>query len=467
VDFTYDGSATAPINAGSYAVVGTINHANYQGSASGTLVIGKATATVTLGSLTVTYDGSAKSATATTSPGGLPVGFTYDGSGAAPSNAGSYAVVATINHANYTGSASGTLTVVKATAAVTLGSLSATYDGTPKSATAMTTPVGLTVGLTYDGSATAPTNAGSYAVVGTISHANYQGSASGTLVIGKATATVTLGNLSATYDGSAKSVTATTTPVGLTVGFTYDGSATAPSNAGSYAVIGTVSNANYQGSGNGTLVIAKAAQSITFNVLPDVPFSTVPLALSATASSNLAVVFTVQSGPAILTGNDLTLTGSGAVTVRASQPGNANYEAAPDVDRTFAVTGNYDSWLLAHFTEAELLNPAISGPNADPDKDGFGNLMEYALALEPKSSSTTGLPEVSNSATHWLYTFTHPTDRTDVTYVVQYSTNLTTWTTAAVGDVSQIGSTASTVTIQVRQALTTANVFFRLKVTQP
>jgi hypothetical protein len=467
VVFTYDGSATAPTNAGSYAVVGTINDGNYTGSASGTLIIAKATAIVALGNLSATYDGSAKSATATTTPGALPVDIAYDGSPTAPINAGSYAVVGTINHANYQGSAGGTLVIGKATATVTLGSLSATYNGSPRSATATTTPIGLTVGFTYDGSATAPTNAGSYAVVGTINHANYQGSASGTLVIAKAEATVTLGNLSATYDGTAKSVTATTTPVGLTVGFTYDASATAPTNAGSYAVTGTVTHANYQGSANGTLVIAKATQSIAFSALPDVPFSTTPLALSATASSNLAVGFAVQSGPAILTGNNLTLTGSGSVTVRASQPGNANYEAAPDEDRTFAVTGNYDSWLLAHFTESELLNVAISGPTADPDKDGFSNLMEYALALEPKSPSTSGLPEVSNNATHWLYTFTHPIDRTDVTYVVQYSTNLTTWTTVAVGDVSQIASTASTVTIQARQALTTANVFFRLKVATP
>jgi hypothetical protein len=64
-----------------------------------------------------------------------------------------------------------------------LAGLSATYDGAPKLATATTNPSGLTVNFTYNGSATAPTNAGSYAVVGTISDLNYQGSASGTLVI--------------------------------------------------------------------------------------------------------------------------------------------------------------------------------------------------------------------------------------------------------------------------------------------
>ena len=73
--------------------------------------------------------------------------------------------------------------VSKATAGVSLGGLTQTYDGTPKSATATTVPAGLTVEFTYDGGATAPTEVGSYAVTGTVNDAIYQGSAAGTLVI--------------------------------------------------------------------------------------------------------------------------------------------------------------------------------------------------------------------------------------------------------------------------------------------
>jgi regulation of enolase protein 1 (concanavalin A-like superfamily) len=75
------------------------------------------------------------------------------------------------------------------------------------------------------------------------------------LTTNKATATVTLGNLSASYNGSAKAATATTDPTGLTVNFTYDGSATAPTAVGSYAVVATINDASYQGSASGTLVI--------------------------------------------------------------------------------------------------------------------------------------------------------------------------------------------------------------------
>ncbi len=107
-------------------------------------------------------------------------------------NAGNFTVIIT----NYTGSVTSsvaTLTVNKATGMVTLGSLRQTYNGSAEPATASTTPSGLTVNLTYNGSANAPTNAGSYVLVGTINDANYQGSATNTLVIAAVPVTVASG----------------------------------------------------------------------------------------------------------------------------------------------------------------------------------------------------------------------------------------------------------------------------------
>ena len=88
----------------------------------------------------------------------------------------------------------------------------------------------------------------------------------------KGTSTVTLGSLSPTYDGTAKSATATTSPtITGTVTYTYTGisptvydqSSTPPTQAGSYTVVGTINDANYSGNSTGTLVIAKATPSIT------------------------------------------------------------------------------------------------------------------------------------------------------------------------------------------------------------
>ncbi len=245
-----------PTAAGTFT--GTVTGSNGIGTAATqdfSIVVAKAAATVTLGSLAQTYDGSAKPASATTTPAALTVNFTYDGSSTAPTNAGTYAVIGTISDANYTGSASGTLALAKAAATVTLGSLAQTYDGSPKPATATTTPTGLTVNFTYNSSSTAPTNAGSYAVMGTISDTNYAGSSADTLVIAKATAAITLNGLTQTYDGSPKPVSATTTPSGLTVSITYDGSAIAPTNHGSYVIAASINQANYIGTAAGTLTI--------------------------------------------------------------------------------------------------------------------------------------------------------------------------------------------------------------------
>src|SRR5439155_23121562 len=124
------------------------------------------------------------------------------------------------------------------TRTATLGSLRQTYNGTARIATASASPTSLAVNVTYNGSTIAPTNAGSYTVIGAINDVNYFGSATNTMIVSQASATVTLGSLSQIYNGTARNATATTTPTGLTVTFTYNGSATAPTNVGSYTVIG-------------------------------------------------------------------------------------------------------------------------------------------------------------------------------------------------------------------------------------
>lgn len=225
-------------------------------SSSASVTVNRAPASITLGNFSQTYNGSPRPVTATTSPAGLAVNITYNGETQAPTQAGSYSVEAAISDPNYQGSATGTLVIGKAAASISLGGLSATYDGTSKSVTATTTPAALAVTLLYNGSPQAPINAGSYSVAATIDDNNHQGSTTGTLIIGKATASVTLSQLAATYDGEPKSITAATTPAGLAVSIFYNNSPDAPVAAGSYGVEVVVIDANYQGSANGTLTIS-------------------------------------------------------------------------------------------------------------------------------------------------------------------------------------------------------------------
>lgn len=75
------------------------------------------------------------------------------------------------------------VTALRIPATVALDDLSATYDGAPKPVRATTTPAGLNVDLTYNGSPDPPTVPGSYVVGAVIDDPGYEGSASGTLVI--------------------------------------------------------------------------------------------------------------------------------------------------------------------------------------------------------------------------------------------------------------------------------------------
>ena len=301
-----------------------------------TFNVTKAVAGLTLNDLSQTYDGTPRVVSATSVPSGLSVLFTYNGDTNAPTDVGTYAVTGTVNEVMYRGAATGALEVTKGTAGVYLGGLTQVYDGSARSVTATTMPSGLTVEFTYDGNVWAPTNAGSYAVTGTVNDANWQGQAIGSLEVDKGAAEVYLGDLTQVYDGSARSVTATTMPSGLTVEFTYDGNAWVPTNAGIYTVTGAVDDVNYQGVQTGALVVAKAEQTITnFPSIGDQIVTNV-VHLSAQASSGLPVIF-AGFGQQSISGTNLTFTGTGEVTIVAAQWGNENWNAAPVTSQAFVV----------------------------------------------------------------------------------------------------------------------------------
>ena len=88
----------------------------------------------------------------------------------------------------------------------------------------------------------------------------------------------------------------------------------------------------------------------------------------------------------------------------------------------------FSEWQAAHFTTAELADPAISGANADPDGDGRPNLIEYAFGLDPlvadqdASSSAIG----PNGLT---LTYPEVVGATDLLYHLEQSPDLWHWVT--------------------------------------
>ena len=86
-------------------------------------------------------------------------------------------------------------------------------------------------------------------------------------------------------------------------------------------------------------VIQKSNQLISFQAIPDKLTTDSPFTINATATSGLPVGFSVLSGPASISNNQIRLNGTeGTVIIRASQTGNDQYFPAPNVDRPFKVT---------------------------------------------------------------------------------------------------------------------------------
>jgi hypothetical protein len=85
-----------------------------------------------------------------------------------------------------------------------------------------------------------------------------------------------------------------------------------------------------------THVVTRADQTIDFGPLAARTYGDADFSVSATASSGLAVTF-AASANCTVSGTTVHITGAGSCTVTATQPGDGNYNPAPDVARTFSI----------------------------------------------------------------------------------------------------------------------------------
>ena len=339
VAVTYDGASVAPVATGIYAVVATVVEPGYEGSASGLLVVREAGG----GDPTVGLE---------TFENFAPVGSGYQNGAflGQDGSAWSYAQVS-----GDVGIAGRSPTLAKAKGAFIrsgaipggVGTISLKYRKAGNQNVACGVLVnGTQIGTISGGDGSVqtwtsgPVDLGGEFVLMFTNNVN-----AGAVTLDdvewtgcKLPATVTLADLAQTYDGAPRNASATTDPAGLAVEITYDGSATAPTAAGTYAVVATVVDDVYSGSASGTLTVAKADQILDFAAIAD-PAEFQTVALSAAASSGLPVVFEVGFGPAILAadGASVSFSGTGRVAIAASQAGDDNWNAAPVVTREFDV----------------------------------------------------------------------------------------------------------------------------------
>ncbi|MBO9522659.1 MAG: PxKF domain-containing protein [Nocardioidaceae bacterium] len=351
-----------------------------------TFTIAQAPQTITFDPIdTQVYGSGPLTLVATGGDSGNPVTFTASGACSVTGDqlaldaAGSCTVTAhQAGNANYLDAPDvpRTFSITKAHAVLSLSNLAHTYDGLPHGATVTTNPAGLgTVTVTYDGSSTVPTDAGSYAVHATLDNPNYEADpVDGTLVIAPKHVTGSFTVDDKTYDGNANATIATCEVAGIEdgddvtldcSGATFDGA-----NAGAHTA--TLSSASLTG--------PDAANYVLDGV--------------GTASGTInakTVTATLQAGDKVYDGNDIasaTATLSGVVAgdellvsavVDAAHFSDENADTGKTVTATVhlegTAAGNY-TLASTTVTDTANINPLhITGTFTAQSKvyDGFAS----------------------------------------------------------------------------------------------
>ena len=124
-----------------------------------------------------------------------------------------------------------------------------------------------------------------------------------------------------------------------------------------------------------------------------------------------------------------------------------------------------DDWRMSKFTNAELLRPAISGNLATPAGDGIGNLLKYALVLEPKSNSPAFLPAPQIPGGLLTLTFNRAVTATDLTCFAESAAEPPgPWTSNSVAQ-TVVSTNGSSYTVRAQE--TGTNSFMRIRVLRP
>ncbi|HXU45065.1 MAG TPA: Ig-like domain-containing protein, partial [Thermoanaerobaculia bacterium] len=446
VTFTIDASAALVCSISgstvSFLTVGTcVINANQAGDANWnpapqvqqSFAVAKGDQTITYTSTApsdATVNGPTYNVTATASSG-LPVTFTIDASATsvcsiAGSTVSFTAAGTCVIDANQAGNAnynpapqaqqSFTVSLASQTISFTSTAPANAKVGGPTYNVTATATSGLTVTFTIDASAsTVCTIAGStvsFIGAGTcVINANQAGDASyapapqvqQTFAVTKNDQTITFTSTvpaSAKVSGPTYNVTATATS-GLTVTFTIDASAstvcTIAGSTVSFIGAGTcVINANQAGDATWnpapqaqqTFPVAKGDQTITFTSTAPVGATVAgpTYTVTATATSGLAVIFTIDASASTvctIAGSTVSFIGAGTCVINANQPGDANWNPAPQVQQSFPVIKQNQT---ITFTSTAPVGATVAGPTYTVTATATSGLP-VTFTIDPSAAS--------------------------------------------------------------------------------
>ena len=452
-----------PTAAGSPSV--TVTASNGSGASTAatlSFTISKGSSTVTAtGTTSYTYTGSAQGPASNTFTGSTStVTYSYSGvtptvysaSATAPTNVGTYQVIATLpTDANYNAATSAALpfTIGVATPTVTPTVGTYTYTGSaqgPNAATNTGTGSSYTYsyvnvgGTSYGPSSTAPTNAGSYTVTVTVGANGNYGSASSSATafsIVKASSSITaIGSTNFLYDGSTHgpststksgsdgAVTYSYSGTGVT---TYTASSTPPTEVGTYQVIATVAaNSNYNGADSSPLAfsitstpVPVISSTLTASATYGIAASTYTITASGTPTSysatGLPSGLSVDTSTGDITGTS-TVVGLFHVTIGATNVGGTG-TATLDYTinaKPLTVTSAAATSKEYNRTNAAVITGTLSGKVGGDvvTLNGTGTFAQTGIGtgIAVTSTSTLGGADAAK------YTLTQPTGLTaDIT----------------------------------------------------
>jgi RHS repeat-associated protein len=338
------------------------------------VVINKANQTITFAALATRNYGDAPFTVSATASSGLAVTFSsttptlcsVSGSTVTLIAAGTCTIAADqAGNANYNAAAqvAQSFTVNKAAQTITFGALTSKAYGSAPFTVAATSSSSLAVSFSSTTSAVC-TVAGATVTIAAVGTCSIAADQAGNANYSAATQVVQ--SFAVTQAGQTITGFAPATPIGYSPGGTFALTATggASGNPVTFAstttgvctvsgatativAVGTCTltanqagNANYSVAAQvtATVVINPATQSITFGTLTSRTVGDAPFAVSATASSGLAVTFSsTTTGVCTVSGSTVTLLTASSCTIAANQAGNANWNAAPQVSQSFTV----------------------------------------------------------------------------------------------------------------------------------
>lgn len=177
---------------------------------------------------------------------------------------------------------------------------------------------------------------------------------------------------------------------GATVSFVGDGTCTVRADQ--------AGNATYQPAPqvSQSFAVGLAPQTISFTSTPppSAPVGDPDYVVSAAATSGLAVAFSAaasSAGICTVSGSTVSFVASGTCTINADQPGDASYEAAPQVQQSFTIGGpSAPSVQSISFTSSPPSGAVVGGPAYTVTATASSGLP-VSFSIDPASAGVCSL----------------------------------------------------------------------------